>query len=119
MGNPRLRHSPVQLGDAVKSALTLIGVTEERVTRLLGRPCGCGRRATKLNRLSDWAYTLLRGGTAPPPDGDVQRAREELDRIVGEAPSPSPKPRSRGRGKRGTAPNTHVDRGTERGEGTP
>lgn len=37
------------LGDMVKGALSAIGITEERVTKAIGRPCGCGKRAEKLN----------------------------------------------------------------------
>lgn len=39
------------LGDLVKSGLSAVGITEERVSKLLGRPCGCGARAEALNRL--------------------------------------------------------------------
>lgn len=41
------------LGDMVKSALTAVGVTEERVSRAIGRPCGCGGRVAALNRLGE------------------------------------------------------------------
>lgn len=37
------------LGDMVKGALSAIGITEERVSKAIGRPCGCGKRAEKLN----------------------------------------------------------------------
>ena len=39
------------LGDMVEAGLSRIGITEKRVSRLLGRPCGCGRRKRKLNEL--------------------------------------------------------------------
>jgi hypothetical protein len=39
------------LGDLVKSGLSAVGITEERVSKLIGRPCGCGARAEALNRL--------------------------------------------------------------------
>lgn len=39
------------LGDRVSQALSLIGITEQRVSKLLGRPCGCGKRREALNRL--------------------------------------------------------------------
>lgn len=39
------------LGDIVKAGLSAVGITEERVSRLIGRPCGCGARAEALNRL--------------------------------------------------------------------
>lgn len=39
------------LGDRVASALAAIGVTKERVSKALGRPCGCAKRQAKLNEL--------------------------------------------------------------------
>ena len=43
------------LGDTIKSALSVVGITEERVTEWLGRPCGCAGRRKKLNKLDEWA----------------------------------------------------------------
>ena len=39
------------LGDMVASGLSAIGITEERVSKAIGRPCGCGKRAEALNEL--------------------------------------------------------------------
>lgn len=39
------------LGDMVKATLSAVGITEERVSRAIGRPCNCGKRAEKLNEL--------------------------------------------------------------------
>lgn len=39
------------LGDMVKAGLSAIGITEERVSKAIGRPCGCGKRAEKLNEI--------------------------------------------------------------------
>jgi hypothetical protein len=39
------------LGDMVKGALSSIGITEERVSAAIGRPCGCSERAEALNAL--------------------------------------------------------------------
>jgi len=39
------------LGDMVKSGLSAIGITEERVSKAIGRPCGCSKRAEQLNEL--------------------------------------------------------------------
>lgn len=45
---PRVRRG---LGDMVKAGLSAVGITEERVSKVIGRPCGCGQRAAKLNEL--------------------------------------------------------------------
>lgn len=37
------------LGDMVAAGLSAVGITKERVSRVLGRPCGCGKRQAKLN----------------------------------------------------------------------
>lgn len=39
------------LGDMVKAGLSAIGITEERVSAAIGRPCGCSKRAEALNEL--------------------------------------------------------------------
>lgn len=39
------------LGDLVTMALSAVGITKERVSKALGRPCGCGKRQEKLNEL--------------------------------------------------------------------
>jgi len=39
------------LGDMVKASLSAVGITEERVSRVIGQPCGCAKRAEALNRL--------------------------------------------------------------------
>lgn len=51
------------LGDLVKAGLTAVGITEERVSRAIGRPCGCGERAAKLNKLGTY-LGLPPGSTA-------------------------------------------------------
>lgn len=49
------------LGDHISSVLTLVGITEDRVTEWLGYPCGCGKRREQLNLLHAWAEKQLRG----------------------------------------------------------
>jgi hypothetical protein len=39
------------LGDLLKAGLSAIGITEERVSAAIGRPCGCSQRAEALNEL--------------------------------------------------------------------
>lgn len=43
--------TPAGLGDMVKAGLSAIGITEERVSSVIGRPCGCSKRAEALNAL--------------------------------------------------------------------
>ena len=39
------------LGDRIAAGLAAVGITEARVSRLVGRPCGCKARRAALNRL--------------------------------------------------------------------
>lgn len=45
------RHAKQGLGDMVASALSAVGITKERVSKAIGKPCGCGKRQAKLNAL--------------------------------------------------------------------
>lgn len=66
------------LGDLVEAALSRVGLTEERVSRWLGRPCGCRERKDKLNRLWGWARRAMGGKDAP------EEARRRLGQLTGE-----------------------------------
>lgn len=50
---PTVTHAPSRpgLGDMVSTGLAAVGITPERVSKVLGRPCGCKERAAKLNEL--------------------------------------------------------------------
>lgn len=39
------------LGDLVAYALSSVGITKERVSKAIGRPCGCAKRQERLNEL--------------------------------------------------------------------
>jgi hypothetical protein len=43
------------LGDMVASGLAAVGITKERVSKAIGRPCNCGKRQKALN---EWGRTL-------------------------------------------------------------
>ena len=63
------------LGDRISSALSLVGITEDRVSSWLGRPCGCSRRREKLNKLDIWARGVV--------SKTIEDAKESLERIIG------------------------------------
>ena len=52
-----------ELGDRVRDALSALGITDERVTEWIGKPCGCEERKEKLNQLSRWAKRVADGKT--------------------------------------------------------
>lgn len=55
------------LGDIVSEALARIGITEDRVSSLIGTNCGCSKRRELLNRFSSWAVKFLQGKTKELP----------------------------------------------------
>ena len=71
---PAMKPKPLELGDLVEKALTTVGITSDRVTRWLGRPCGCAKRREKLNELSRWAKRVIGGKT--------ENAEEYLEEII-------------------------------------
>ena len=44
-------HAKPGLGDMVAAGLAAVGITKERVSKALGKPCGCGKRQQRLNEL--------------------------------------------------------------------
>lgn len=61
----------VYLGSAIADALARVGITEQAVSALIGRPCGCAARRRRLDQWSEWAERVLAGEDVPPP-GDVR-----------------------------------------------
>jgi hypothetical protein len=52
------------LGDMIATGLSVVGVTKERVSRILGRPCDCeGRRLT----VNQWGAKYLGIGRVDSP----------------------------------------------------
>lgn len=44
-------HGRSGLGDIVATGLAAVGITKERVTKVLGKPCACAKRQQQLNDL--------------------------------------------------------------------
>lgn len=53
------------LGDIVATGLGRIGITKERVSAIVGKPCGCEKRQKALNEVG----YRLGIGTPPPNSG--------------------------------------------------
>lgn len=62
-------------GDHVETALSSFGITEERVSKWLGKPCGCAERKRKLNALGNWASKFL--------GGDKTEAESHFSNMIG------------------------------------
>lgn len=44
---------PNGLGDRVEKVLRTVGITPERVSKLTGKPCNCGKRKKALNQFGE------------------------------------------------------------------
>lgn len=53
----------MNIGDHLQSGLSAVGITPERVSRLLGRPCKCKERQRRLNELGQAAAAAIRRAT--------------------------------------------------------
>ena len=62
------------IGDRIGQALSIVGITPNRVTNWLGKPCGCEERKEKLNRLETWVLEFFRG--------NKETSKEELEEIL-------------------------------------
>lgn len=65
---------PQLAGDIMEQALEMIGISQERVSRWIGKPCGCQERKEKLNQLHRWAIRVVTGRT--------KQAKEFLEQIL-------------------------------------
>ena len=45
------RQRKAGLGDMVAAGLSAVGITKERVSKAIGKPCGCAKRQEALNAL--------------------------------------------------------------------
>ena len=61
----------MNLGDHLERGLSAVGITKQRVSRLLGRPCKCKQRQRRLNELGQQAAAAVRKltGQESPADG--------------------------------------------------
>lgn len=63
-------------GDDLEAALNYIGVTKERVSGWLGKPCKCPAYQQKLNQVGSWLQGLVSG---KPKD----TAKAEIENLIG------------------------------------
>jgi hypothetical protein len=61
--------TPPGLGDIVSGWLSAFGITKDRVSRVMGGPCGCEERQAALNIAGAAWLGLPPGSTAPPLTG--------------------------------------------------
>ena len=64
----------MNIGDHIEAGLSAVGITSERVSRVLGRQCKCKQRKAALNKLGQRAAAAIRKAT-----GQEQQHGDELD----------------------------------------
>lgn len=74
-------HRKAYLGDHIESALSFVGITSERVSKWIGKPCGCQVRRDKLNALHLWIERVLKGKYNKDEKGK-ESAEKHLDIIM-------------------------------------
>ena len=57
---PRGTDEVANVGDHVATILAAVGITKERVSKLVGKDCGCKKRQEALNRLGQRAAEAVR-----------------------------------------------------------
>lgn len=50
-----------RIGDKIARSLSAVGITKERVSRVLGRPCGCDKRQEAANKIGDAVQDAIFG----------------------------------------------------------
>jgi hypothetical protein len=58
--HPAYPHARKGLGDRVADGLAVVGITKERVSKIVGKDCGCKERQEALNRLGQRAAEAVR-----------------------------------------------------------
>ncbi len=94
-----------KLGDMLSQALSTVGITEEKVSNWLGRPCNCAERREKLNAVTLWAQRII--------DGKLEDAEKHLDTIMDSCQDETPPARVSKPGITITVDGTPRDRSKE------
>lgn len=87
-----IRLGKARIGDNLEAALSVVGITKDRVENLLGKRCRCKERQEWLNQLGGWAQRVLSGKTDKAEEyltgildqiEEYHRAREEARKTQG------------------------------------
>lgn len=71
----------MRIGDTVEAALSKIGITDERVQKFLGKPCGCKERKEKWNQIGLWAQRVIGGGPEMTPE-QIEEHKQHLEKMT-------------------------------------
>lgn len=74
----RIKVPPVRLGSMIAAGLTFVGVTEERVKKLVG-DCGCAKRKNKLDAVGEVVTTAIQSAANRVLDAVLPHPVTEAD----------------------------------------
>jgi hypothetical protein len=78
--HPGYPHARKGLGDRVADGLAAVGITKERVSKLVGKDCGCKKRQEALNRLGQRAAEAVRKLTGQDAtDATPEESKRRVD----------------------------------------
>lgn len=63
-----------RFGDQAAKALSLVGITKERVSAWIGEPCNCLERQEKWNKFGAWCKSWLSGDAT-----EAEKAKSEAE----------------------------------------
>lgn len=75
--HPAYPHAKPGLGDRVAAGLAAVGITKERVSKAMGRDCGCAKRQAALNKLGQQTAAALKRLTGGADYADTATSEQE------------------------------------------
>ena len=75
----RIKIPPLRLGSMIAAGLTTIGVTEERVKKIIGKDCGCAARKSKLDAVGEGVTTAIQSAANRALDAALPHPVTESD----------------------------------------
>jgi hypothetical protein len=75
--HPAYPHARKGLGDRVADGLAAVGITKERVSKAIGRDCGCKKRQAALNKLGQQTAAAFKRLTGGAHDAETETIEQE------------------------------------------
>lgn len=75
----RIKIPPLRLGSMIAAGLTTIGVTEDRVKKIVGKDCGCAARKNKLDAVGEGMTTAIQSAANRALDAVLPHPVTEAD----------------------------------------
>ena len=77
MDGKQITSARPQLGDRLAGVLAAVGITKERVSKAIGRDCGCAKRQAALNKLGQQTAAALKRLTGGADHAETATSEQE------------------------------------------